>query len=104
MVTLVTRKTYLKRKKSIPGMVVYSLNPSSQQARESLCSRSAWYRKQVTEPEKPCLRVGIAEQDKLSLIIMLTISQAVVAPAFNFSTWESEAGGFLSSRPAWSTK
>jgi hypothetical protein len=31
-------------------------------------------------------------------------SQAVVAHAFNPSTWEAEEGGFLSSRPAWSTK
>jgi hypothetical protein len=29
---------------------------------------------------------------------------SVVAHAFNPSTWEAEAGGFLSSRPAWSTK
>jgi hypothetical protein len=28
----------------------------------------------------------------------------VVPHAFNPSTWEAEAGGFLSSRPAWSTK
>jgi hypothetical protein len=28
----------------------------------------------------------------------------VVAHAFNPSTWEAEAGGFLSSRPAWTTK
>jgi hypothetical protein len=28
----------------------------------------------------------------------------VVAHAFNPSTWEAEAGGFLSSRIAWSTK
>jgi hypothetical protein len=28
----------------------------------------------------------------------------VVAHAFNPCTWEAEAGGFLSSRPAWSTK
>jgi hypothetical protein len=28
----------------------------------------------------------------------------VVVQAFNPSTWEAEAGGFLSSRPAWSTK
>jgi hypothetical protein len=28
----------------------------------------------------------------------------VVVHAFNSSTWEAEAGGFLSSRPAWSTK
>ena len=31
-------------------------------------------------------------------------SREVVAHAFNASTWEAEAGGFLSSRPAWSTK
>jgi hypothetical protein len=28
----------------------------------------------------------------------------MVAHAFNPSTWEAEAGGFLSSRPAWSTE
>jgi hypothetical protein len=28
----------------------------------------------------------------------------VVVYAFNPSTWEAEAGGFLSSRPAWSTE
>jgi hypothetical protein len=28
----------------------------------------------------------------------------VVAYTFNPSIWEAEAGGFLSSRPAWSTK
>jgi hypothetical protein len=31
-------------------------------------------------------------------------SRAVVAQAFNPSTWEAEAGGFLSLRPAWSTE
>jgi hypothetical protein len=30
--------------------------------------------------------------------------QAVVVHAFNPSTWEAEAGGFLSLRPAWSTE
>jgi hypothetical protein len=29
---------------------------------------------------------------------------AVVAHAFNPSTWEAEAGRFLSSKPAWSTE
>jgi major histocompatibility complex class I len=28
----------------------------------------------------------------------------VVVRAFTPSTWEAEAGGFLSSRPAWSTE
>jgi hypothetical protein len=32
------------------------------------------------------------------------IGQVVVAHAFNPSTREAEASGFLSSRPAWSTK
>jgi hypothetical protein len=31
-------------------------------------------------------------------------SPGVVAHTFNPSTWEAQAGGFLSSRPAWSTK
>jgi hypothetical protein len=34
----------------------------------------------------------------------LRFSQAVVVHAFSPSTWEAEAGGFLSSRPAWSTE
>jgi hypothetical protein len=32
------------------------------------------------------------------------LSRAVVAHSFNPSTWETEAGGFLSSRPGWSTR
>jgi hypothetical protein len=32
------------------------------------------------------------------------ISRVVVVHTFNPSTWEAEAGGFLSSRPSWSTK
>jgi hypothetical protein len=31
-------------------------------------------------------------------------SWVLVAHAFNPSTWEAEAGGFLSLRPAWSTE
>jgi hypothetical protein len=37
-------------------------------------------------------------------IMSKTSSRAVVAHAFNPSTREAEAGGFLSSRPAWSTE
>jgi hypothetical protein len=32
------------------------------------------------------------------------LEPGVVVHAFNPSTWEAEAGGFLSSRPAWSTE
>jgi hypothetical protein len=43
------------------------------------------------------------------LLIMLLLRKedwdlALVAHAFNPRTWEAEAGGFLSSRPAWSTE
>jgi hypothetical protein len=38
------------------------------------------------------------------LIKKCSLSQAVVVHAFNPSILEAEAGGFLSSRPAWSTK
>jgi hypothetical protein len=34
----------------------------------------------------------------------LIAEPGVVAHTFNPSTWEAEAGGFLSSRPAWSTE
>jgi hypothetical protein len=34
----------------------------------------------------------------------IKMCQAVVAHTFNPSTWEAEAGGFLSSRSAWSTE
>jgi hypothetical protein len=36
--------------------------------------------------------------------VILNFMPGVVAHTFNPSTWEAEAGGFLSSRPAWSTK
>jgi hypothetical protein len=32
------------------------------------------------------------------------VKPGMVAHTFNPSTWEAEAGGFLSSRPAWSTE
>jgi hypothetical protein len=45
--------------------------------------------------EKPCLEKQIIKNHH---------SQAVVAHAFNPSTWKAEAGRFLCSRPAWSTE
>jgi major histocompatibility complex class I len=36
--------------------------------------------------------------------IKTALRPAVVAHTFNPSTWEAEAGGFLGSRPAWSTE
>jgi hypothetical protein len=41
---------------------------------------------------------------KLSMYLKTGLSQAVVMHAFNPSTWEAEAGRFLSLRRAWSTE
>jgi major histocompatibility complex class I len=41
---------------------------------------------------------------KLKVKIKIKIKPGMVAHAFNPSTWEAEAGGFLSLRPAWSTE
>jgi hypothetical protein len=40
----------------------------------------------------------------INLALKIVSCRAVVAHAFNPSTWEAEAGGFLSLRPAWSTE
>jgi major histocompatibility complex class I len=37
-------------------------------------------------------------------LIKVALSWVVVVHAFNPSTWEAEAGDFLSLRPAWSTE
>jgi major histocompatibility complex class I len=41
---------------------------------------------------------------ELFIAMETLIKPGVVAHAFNPSTWEAEAGGFLSSRTAWSTE
>jgi hypothetical protein len=41
---------------------------------------------------------------KILKLKVLKNEPGVVAHTFNPSTWEAEAGGFLSSRPAWSTE
>jgi hypothetical protein len=38
------------------------------------------------------------------VLLKIKLELGVVAHAFDPSTQEAEAGGFLSSRPAWSTK
>jgi hypothetical protein len=43
-------------------------------------------------------------KNKRSLFKKDLFGRAVVAHTFNPSTQEAEAGGFLSSRPAWSTE
>jgi major histocompatibility complex class I len=44
------------------------------------------------------------EVGKIAQQLKVLVVLGVVAHAFNPNTWEAEAGGFLSSRPAWSTK
>jgi hypothetical protein len=47
---------------------------------------------------------GVSEDSDSELIIKINLSLGMVAHAFNPSTGEAEAGGFLSSRPAWSAE
>jgi major histocompatibility complex class I len=42
--------------------------------------------------------------DVNKIYVKKILKRAVVAHAFNPSTWEAEAGRFLSLRPAWSTE
>jgi hypothetical protein len=49
------------------------------------------------DPHGQCRHILMPAQD-------VVWCRAVVAHTFNPSTWEAEAGRFLSSRPAWSTK
>jgi hypothetical protein len=49
-------------------------------------------------------RENILNRTAMDCAVMSRIKPGMVAPAFNPSTWEAEAGRFLSSRPAWSTK
>jgi hypothetical protein len=63
----------------------------------SLTLRPAWSTDQILE--QPGLH-----RETLSFFFFKDVCLAVVAHAFNPSTREAEAGGFLSSRPAWSTK
>jgi hypothetical protein len=48
----------------------------------------------------PCINICNSQNNYLKI----TYKPGVVAHAFNSSTRESEAGRFLSLRPAWSTK
>jgi hypothetical protein len=56
------------------------------------------------EEEKETVEIeflgDIYEPDKLCLTVKKNLELDVVAHTFNPSTWEAEAGGFLSSRPA----
>ena len=56
-----------------------------------------------TETEEPPAGI-IAQTVSVAMCSLKRRGQGVVAHSFNPSTWEAEAGGFLSSRPAWSTK
>jgi hypothetical protein len=70
--------------------------------------------KNIQEAYQPPNRLDQKRNSSRHIIIRTTIAlnknrilkagRAVVAYAFNPITWEAEAGGFLSSRPSWSTE
>jgi hypothetical protein len=47
---------------------------------------------------------SVKNELQIKLNLKKRLYREVVAHTFNSSTWEAEAGGFLSSRSAWSTK
>jgi hypothetical protein len=53
--------------------------------------------------EQKCFQYVSCKGDAV-IYLKIPMSREVVAHTFNPSTRETEAGGFLSSRPAWSTK
>jgi hypothetical protein len=63
----------------------------------------------VPDPTKRGIRAQSESKTGINMLPASCIrnqekSRAVVAHAFNPSTWEAEAGGFLSLRSAWSTE
>jgi hypothetical protein len=69
---------------------------------DSLSSRKLW----SWPSARSCVLVGKLRLKGNGRLVPLKniVQPGVVAHAFNPSTREAEAGGFLSSRPAWSTK
>jgi hypothetical protein len=74
---------------------------------------TAWWRLKAETQEPSALRAGSCKIGKITplsrvtlcnLEEKVTLCQALEVHDFNPSTREAEAGGFLSSRPAWSTE
>jgi major histocompatibility complex class I len=63
--------------------------------------RPQWHKKLNGDRAGEGIQGGVANTKD---ILKKSWKPGVVAHAFNPSTREAEAGGFLSSRPAWSTK
>jgi hypothetical protein len=60
--------------------------------------------RQVSVSSRPA-SIVYTESFRIARLHKETLSrQAVEVHTFNPSTWEAETGGFLSSRPVWSTK
>jgi hypothetical protein len=80
------------------GMVVHAVNPSTQ---ETKVGRALEFKGSLV------YIVSFRTTESTQRILVLKKnknSRVVVKSAFNPSTREAEAGGFLSSRPTWSTE
>jgi hypothetical protein len=93
--------------------------------RPAMSSKNEWQGQDLTPATHPTIKIRkvlqavslknkqgsrhVVEKDQTKRLHVNTFlrngnfRRAVVAHVFNPSTWEAEAGGFLSSRPAWST-
>jgi hypothetical protein len=69
-------------------------------ARYSINSQHQTTNKRRGNQSIPASRYNFNNQDSR----LCYIKPGMVVNAFNPSTWEAKAGGFLSSRPAWSTE
>jgi hypothetical protein len=85
-------------------------------------AKATWHHQNIVLPPQHVLDTPIHQKTKMWILIspiMMLIEDfkkginnslkeiqepGMVAHAFNPSTWEAEAGRFLSSRPAWSTE
>jgi hypothetical protein len=83
--------------------VVQTFNARTQEAEAGrfLSSSPGWSTKQI--PEQPGLSSETLSHKRIK-IKKKEMLPGVVAHAFDPITQEAEAGGFLSSRPAWSTE
>jgi hypothetical protein len=90
----------------LPLVVVHASNPSPQEAEAGrfLSLRPSLVYKVSSRRARAIQRNPVSKNKNKTKQKIKSFSRVVVPHAFNPSTWEADAGGFLSLRPSWSTK